>query len=61
MQWKIIFVDCAIFGRVQFLVSYDNDLIADPELRQALFEHGVEVVDPPTFLERIPGGRNQQI
>ena len=55
------FVDCAIFGRVQFLVSYDNDLIADPQLRQALFEHGVETVDPLAFLERIQGGRNQQI
>ena len=55
------FVDCAIFGRVQFLVSYDNDLIADPELRQALFEHGVETVHPLAFLERIQGGRNQQI
>ena len=54
------FVDCAIFGRVQFLVSYDNDLIADPKLIQALFEHGVEPVDPLAFLERIQGGRNQQ-
>ena len=54
-------VDCAIFGRVQFLVSYDNDLIADPKLRQALFEYGVETVDPPAFLEKIQGGRNQQI
>ena len=54
------FVDCAIFGRVQFLLSYDNDLIADPKLIQALFEHGVEPVDPLAFLERIQGGRNQQ-
>ena len=48
-----IFVDCAISGRVQFLVSYDNDLIDDAELKQSLFEFGVEIVDPPNFLERI--------
>ena len=48
-----IFVDCAILGRVQFLVSTDNDLIDNSELKQALFEYGVEIVDPPNFLERI--------
>ena len=48
-----MFVDCAISGRVQFLVSYDNDLIDDAELKQSLFEFGVEIVDPPHFLERI--------
>ena len=47
------FVDCAISGRVQFLVSTDNDLIDDAELRRALFEFGVEVVEPPDFLEKI--------
>ncbi len=46
-------VDCAISGRVQFLVSYDNDLIDDAELKKNLFEFGVEVTDPPNFLERI--------
>ena len=48
-----IFVDCAILGRVQFLVSTDNDLIDDSELKQALFEFGIEVVDPPEFLKEI--------
>lgn len=48
-----IFVDCAILGRVQFLVSTDNDLIDNSELKQTLFEYGVEIVDPPNFLERI--------
>ena len=48
-----IFVDCAILGRVQFLVSTDNDLIDNSELKRALFEFGVEIVDPPSFLERI--------
>ena len=48
-----IFVDCAILGRVQFLVSTDNDLIDNSELKQALFEFGVEIVDPPNFLQKI--------
>ena len=46
-------IDCAVSGRVQFLVSYDNDLVDDDELKQALFEFGVEVVEPPDFLEKI--------
>jgi len=47
------FVDCAIWGRAQFLVSYDNDILDDPTLRQALFEFGVEIVDPLTLVSRI--------
>ena len=46
-------VDCAVLSRVQFLVSYDNDLLDDPTLRQALFEFGVEIVDPQALMERI--------
>ena len=46
-------VDCAIVGRVQFLVSTDKDLIDNPELKRALFEHGVSVVDPQDFLSVI--------
>ena len=48
-----IFVDCAILGRVQFLVSTDNDLIDNSELKQSLFEFGVAVTDPPNFLQEI--------
>ena len=48
-----IFVDCAILGRVQFLVSTDNDLIDNPQLKQGLFEFGVEVAEPLNFLEKI--------
>ena len=48
-----IFIDCAISGRVQFLVSTDNDLVDDPELAKALYEFGVEVIEPPNFLEKI--------
>jgi putative PIN family toxin of toxin-antitoxin system len=48
-----MFVDCAVSERVQFLVSYDNDLIDDSELKQALFEFGVEIVNPPNFLKEI--------
>ena len=47
------FIDCAVLGRVHFLVSYDNDLLAHPQLRGALFEFGVEIVSPPAFVERI--------
>ena len=47
------FIDCAISGRVQFLVSYDKDLVDDAELRRALFEFGVEIVEPPDFLNEI--------
>ena len=48
-----ILIDCAILGRVQFLVSTDNDLIDDAELKQSLFEFGVTVTDPPNFLQEI--------
>ena len=47
------FIDCAISGRVQFLVSYDKDLVDDAELKRALFEFGVEVIEPPNFLKEI--------
>ena len=47
------FVDCAIWGKVQFLVSYDNDILDDPALSQALFKYGVTVASPEVFVERI--------
>ena len=56
-----IFVDCAILGRVQFLVSVDNDLIDNSELKQALFEYGVEIVDPPDFLENIREAQTNEL
>lgn len=46
-------VDCAIHERAQFLVSYDKDLLDDTELKQSLFEHGIEIVEPLVFLEKI--------
>ena len=46
-------IDCAISRRVQFLVSYDNDLLDDAELKKALFEFGVEIVEPSNFLQKI--------
>ena len=46
-------VDCAIQEKVQFLVSYDKDLLDAPELRRNLFEYGVEIVDPLVFLEKL--------
>jgi len=48
-----MFIDCAVSGRVQFLVSTDNDLIDDAALKRALFEFGVEIVEPPLFLKKI--------
>ena len=48
-----MFIDCAVSGRVQFLVSYDKDLVDDAELKQALFEFGVTIIEPPDFLEKI--------
>jgi putative PIN family toxin of toxin-antitoxin system len=48
-----MFLDCAVSGRVQFLVSTDKDLIDDAELKQALFEFGVEIVEPPNFLKKM--------
>lgn len=52
------FIDCAILERVQFLVSYDKDLLDDSRLKRVLFEFGVEVVEPPVFLENI---RNAEV
>ena len=48
--------DCAIWGRAQFLVSDDNDFLENPALRQALFEYGVEIVDPHSLMGRIQEG-----
>lgn len=47
------FVECAISGGVHFLVSYDKDLVDDSKLKQDLFEFGVEIVEPPIFLDKI--------
>ncbi len=46
-------IDCAIQEKVQFLVSYDKDILDDPKLRRDIFEYGVEIVDPLTFLEEL--------
>ena len=46
-------IDCAISGRAQFLVSTDNDLIDNAELKKDLFEFGVEIVDPQIFLNKL--------
>lgn len=46
-------VDCAIQEKVQFLVSYDKDLLDDPELKRKLFEYSVEIVEPLIFLRKL--------
>ena len=48
-----MFIDCAVSGKAGFLVSYDNDLIGDAELKKALSEFGIEITEPPNFLEKI--------
>lgn len=47
------FADCAVLGRVKFLCSQDNDLLADENLKKQLLEYGVEVLDAASFYERI--------
>ena len=46
-------IDCAIQEKVQFLVSYDKDILDDPKLRRDLFEYGVEIVEPSVFLGKL--------
>ncbi len=46
-------IDCAIQERVQFLVSYDKDLLDDAELRRNLFEYGIAILEPQAFLEKL--------
>lgn len=47
------FVDCSILGRVQNLVSEDNDLLADENLKKRLFEYGVEVLNALGFYQKV--------
>ncbi len=51
-------VDCAIQEKVQFLVSYDKDLLDDPKLKRNLFEYGIEILDPMTFLDKLRNVEN---
>ncbi len=47
------FVDCSILGRVQDLVSEDNDILADEKLKKQLFEYGVEVQNALGFYQKL--------
>ena len=47
------FVDCAILGRVNYLVSEDHDLVGDQLLKKQLFEYGVEVVNASEFYQKL--------
>ena len=47
------FVDCSILGRVQDLVSEDNDILADENLKKRLFEYGVEVQNALGFYHKL--------
>ena len=47
------FVDCSILGRVQYLVSGDNDILSDENLKRQLFEYGVEVMNALDFYQKL--------
>jgi len=47
------FIECAIAGRVHFLVSEDKDFLDDQELRKALREYGIEIVSALEFYKQI--------
>lgn len=47
------FVTCAIVGRVQYLVSGDNDLIDDESLKRILREYGIHILDAVSFIREI--------
>jgi len=47
------FIECAIVGRVHFLVSEDKDFLDDKELRKALREYGIEIVNALEFYKQI--------
>jgi len=52
------FVNCAIVGRVHYLVSGDKDLL-DEALKKTLYEYGITVLETSDFVARIeeePGG-----
>ena len=47
------FIDCSVLGRVQNLVSEDNDLLSDKSLKNQLREYGVEVVNALEFYQKL--------
>jgi len=47
------FITCAIVGRVQYLVSGDNDLIDDNQLQKTLHEYGIQILSAFEFVREI--------
>jgi len=47
------FISCAIVGRVQYLVSGDNDLVDDKQLQKTLREYGVQISTALEFVREI--------
>jgi len=47
------FITCAIVGRVQCLVSGDNDLIDDKQLQRTLREYGIRILSAFEFVRKI--------
>ncbi|MDZ7288592.1 MAG: putative toxin-antitoxin system toxin component, PIN family [candidate division KSB1 bacterium] len=47
------FVDCSILGRVQFLVSEDNDILDDENLKKHLLEYGIEIQNALGFYQKL--------
>ena len=48
-----IFVDCAILGKVHYLVSEDKDIIDDENLKKQLFEYSIFVKTALEFYQEI--------
>lgn len=47
------FITCAIVGRVQYLVSGDNDLIDDESLKKTLREYGIQILEVVSFIREV--------
>ncbi|MBC8181002.1 putative toxin-antitoxin system toxin component, PIN family [candidate division KSB1 bacterium] len=47
------FIDCAILGKVNYLVSEDKDIIDDEKLKKQLFEYSIYVRNGFEFYQEI--------
>ena len=47
------FVDCSVLGRAQNLVSEDNDILSDENLKKLLAGYGVEALNALDFYHKL--------
>jgi len=47
------FIDCAILGKVKYLVSEDKDIIDDEKLKKQLFEYTISIKNAFEFYQEI--------